>query len=253
MSALADFPSARRAQVQPAAVALTVACAQPAVDADDLAATVEAHAALVSEATADLVVFPELSLTGYELAATAVSLEDRRLAPLIDACATTGTTALVGGPVAEQGKEHIATIVIDRTGARTAYRKVHLGGLESRRFSPGTEATVISVDGWRVGLGICKDTGVDEHVRAMAGQRLDLYAAGVVHLPAELAEQERRARRIATACDAPVALASFAGPTGDGYDATAGCSGIWSATGTPIAVTGSEAGTFARAVLTRKG
>jgi predicted amidohydrolase len=43
-----------------------------------------------------VVVFPELSLTGHELDAAAVDPADDRFAPVIDACAATGSIALVG-------------------------------------------------------------------------------------------------------------------------------------------------------------
>lgn len=70
----------------------------------------------------------------------------------------------------------------------------------------------------------------------------------------ELAEQQRRARNTATACRAPVAMASFAGPTGAGYvsTATAGHSAIWSAASTLIAEAGNQTCQIARATLQRK-
>jgi len=66
-----------------------------------------------------------------------------------------------------------------------------------------------------------------------------------------IAEQERRARIIAATCRAPVAMASFAGPTGEGFLTTAGHSAIWSATSTLIARAGSGPSQIARAVLRR--
>ena len=128
-----------------------------------------------------------------------------------------------------------------------AYRKRWLGGDEIGRFEPGDPPTAIEVDGLRVGLGICRDTGVDEHVEGVAALGLDLYVAGVCHLPEELAEQDRRGERIARACGAPVALASFAGPTGWGYGQTAGTSTIWAADGSVVARAGADPGDFARA------
>ena len=164
----------------------------------------------------------------------------------MDACAQTGTLALVGAPVAGR---HIATLAVDGEGARVAYRKRWVHGDEAALFEPGDPPTAIEVDGLRVGLGICKDTGVDEHVEGVAALDLDLYVAGVVHKPEELAEQDRRGARIARACGAPVALASFAGPTGGGYDSTAGTSTIWASDATVVARAGADPGDFARASL----
>lgn len=46
-----------------------------------------------------------------------------------------------------------------------------------------------------------------------------------------------------------VAVASFAGSTGDGYVRSAGCSGIWACDGAVPAQAGPETGAIARATL----
>jgi predicted amidohydrolase len=107
----------------------------------------------------------------------------------------------------------------------------------------------VTVDGWRVGLGICKDTGVAAHTDGTAALGVDVYVAGLVHAPDELAEQDARGLRIAAACDAYVAFASAAGPAGGGYDATAGTSTIWSPAGDVLARATGAPGGHAGAVL----
>jgi predicted amidohydrolase len=228
---------------------LTVAVAQPPCRAGDLAANARAHAEAVRAVRARLVVFPELSLTGYDLGAVAVDPDAAALNPIAAACAETGSIALAGAPVQEDGRRFIATLRIDANGAEVAYRKSHLGGAESERFAPGGGAAATMVDGWRVGLGICKDTGVEEHVAAMAALGVDVYAAGLVHKPEELGKQDARGRRIAAACGCYVAFACFAGATRGGYAETAGESAIWSPGGAVIARAGRSPGEFARARL----
>jgi predicted amidohydrolase len=228
---------------------LTIAAAQPACVPGDLAATARAHADAVRAARARVVVFPELSLTGYELAAGPVAPDDAALAPLVEACAATGTLALAGAPVADGDRVHIATLAVGAAGTTVAYRKTFLGGAEPERFSPGDGPASVDVDGRRVGLGICKDTGVARHVHDTAALAVDVYVAGLVHRPDELPEQDRRGAAIARACDAHVAFASFAGPTGGGYDRTAGTSTIWSPSGSVLARAGTEPGDLARATL----
>jgi predicted amidohydrolase len=226
-----------------------VAVAQPVCRGDQLAANALAHAAAVRDARARLVVFPELSLTGYDLDAEPVAVTDEALRPIVEACAETGAVALAGAPVADGGRQLIAALLIDATGVEVAYGKSHLGGAEPRRFSPGGGPTAITVDGWRVGLGICKDTGADEHTQGTARLGVDVYAAGLVHAPAELEEQDARGRRIAAACGSYVAFASFAGPTLGGYEATAGQSTIFAPDGSVVARAGREPGEIARASL----
>jgi hypothetical protein len=104
---------------------LTVAAVQPRCVAYDVAHNATAHAELVRAADARVVVFPELSLTGYELDAPGVRIDDRRLAPIVDACASTGALALVGAPIADRG-EHIAMLAVDGGGAEVTYRKMWL-------------------------------------------------------------------------------------------------------------------------------
>ncbi|MCE0762612.1 hypothetical protein LWC35_06775 [Pseudonocardia kujensis] len=65
---------------------LTVVAAKPPCTARDVAANAHAHADTVRRPGARLVVFPELSLTGYELDAPALDPADPRLAPLVEAC-----------------------------------------------------------------------------------------------------------------------------------------------------------------------
>lgn len=230
---------------------LRVAVAQPVVTALDVAANVRAHAALVRRAGARLVVFPELSLTGYELAAPPLDPGDARLEELRAACAETGTVALVGAPVEEAGRVHIAVLRVDAEGVGVAYRKTSLGADEQARFSPGPGPVATDVDGWRVGLGICKDTGDTDHVTATAALGLDLYAAGVVHHRWELEEQQARARRIAAATGAPVALASCAGATGGGFGATAGGSSISDRHGVVLVEAGADADEVVATLLSR--
>lgn len=229
---------------------LLLAVAQPYCEARNVSANARAHAQAVREAHARVVIFPELSLTGYELDAAPVGVNDAALQPIIDACADCDSIAFVGAPVEDDGQRFIATLRIDETGAVVAYRKSHLGGEELSRFAPGDGPTAVEVDGWRLGTAICKDTGVAEHTAGTAALGVDVYVAGLVHLPDELEEQDARGGRIAAACGAYVAFASFAGATGGGYNATAGESTIWAPTGQVLARATAAPGDTAVADLT---
>ncbi len=207
------------------------------------------HAHAIHSARARIVVFPELSLTGYELDAAAVDADDAALAVISAACEEHGSVAFVGAPIEEDGRRYIAALRVDADGVTVAYRKSHLGGDELLDHTAGDGPTVLTVDGWRLGMGICKDTGVAAHTEATSALDIDVYIAALVHLPEELDEQDARGLRIAAACDAYVAFASFAGPTGGGYDATAGQSTIWSPSGEVLARATPAVGELALAVL----
>jgi predicted amidohydrolase len=80
------------------APSLAVAAAQPACRAGDVAGNAEVHARVVPATQARVVVFPELSLTGYELDAVPVAGDQDVLIPIIDACAAAGSLALWAPP-----------------------------------------------------------------------------------------------------------------------------------------------------------
>jgi predicted amidohydrolase len=227
---------------------LSIAVAQPLCVPYDVATNAVTHAAVVTSAGARVVLFPELSLTGYELAAPAVTERDPRLLPLAEACEAAGVLALAGAPVpGEAGRPHIATLAIDRTGITVAYRKIWLGRSEAVRFAPGDKPAVLDVDGWRLGLAICKDTSVLQHQSDTAALGIDVYAAATLMLPDEAATQDARARAIAAKHQVWVAVASFAGSAGGGYTQSAGRSGIWAPSADLVAQAGPETGGIARA------
>ncbi|MEU0811082.1 carbon-nitrogen hydrolase family protein [Streptomyces sp. NPDC005970] len=224
---------------------LTIAVAQPRCVAHDVRANAVAHAEAVRAAGARVVVFPEMSLTGYELDAVPVAPDDDRLAPIVAACAEAGTVALVGAPVPGPC---IGMLAVDGEGARVVYGKVYLHHTEAVHFVPG-EPAVIEVDGWRLGLAICRDTGIPEHAARTAALGIDGYVAGVVHADREAGLHGERARRVAADHGVWVATAAFAGPTGGGFDRTSGRSGIWSSGGELIAEAGAAPDDVARAVF----
>lgn len=224
---------------------LVIAVCQPRTESLDVTANALRHAAAVRAAAARVVVFPEMSLTGYELDAPTVEPGDPRLAPLVEACAATDTVALVGAPV---DGPYIGMLAIDGDGTRVAYRKQHPHTSEER-FLPGPSPEVIEVDGWRLGLAICRDTGIASHVAETAALGIDAYVAGVVDPPAGEAVVAERARRVNQEYGVWVAVSSFAGPTGGGFTETAGRSGIWAPDGRVEARAGRAPGEIARATM----
>ncbi|MEU6311835.1 carbon-nitrogen hydrolase family protein [Streptomyces sp. NPDC047014] len=118
------------------------------------------------EQGAELVVFPELALTGYEPAALAADpglwtgADDPRLDPLRAAgIATAVGVALPGtGP-----RPAIATLVYGADGAHvTTYTKRHLHGQEREVFEPGASDGRFTLGGIRFSLGICYDNHFGE-------------------------------------------------------------------------------------------
>ena len=223
---------------------ITIAVAQPRCTAYDVSANVAAHAEAVRAAGARVVVFPELSLTGYHLDAPVVPFE--MVEPLVAACAETGAVAFAGAPV--EGP-HIGVLEVSGAGVRVAYRKMWLGGREPVRFRPGDAPAVVEVDGVRLGLAVCKDTGVPRHAADTAALGVDVYVAGVLEHAWDAGVMDARAQRVAAEHGVWVAIASFAGSTGEGYGSAAGRSAVWDSSGGMIVAAGTGVDDVVRAVV----
>ncbi|WP_205325040.1 carbon-nitrogen hydrolase family protein [Glycomyces sp. YM15] len=224
---------------------LTVAAAQPELRAGELACNARAHAEAIRAAEARLVVFPELSLSSYAMAAPAVALEDPALGVIAAACAETGAVALAGAPLREGEAEYIAMLRIDAEGVEVAYRKMHPDEEESRRFRAATDPAVLELDGWRLALAVCRDSMMFEHAPATAefAKRrglggVDAYVAGSLFTPKGLVRRDKRMPQLARGYGMWVVQACFAGPGSD-YSEVAGNSAVWAPDGS-VAVRADE-------------
>jgi predicted amidohydrolase len=147
---------------------LRIALAQIAPQLGALDANLQRHRVLLEEArerAADLVVFPELGLTGYQLqdlaAEVAMRLDDPRLADL--AAATGGLSAVIS--FVEESADHrlfIAAGLFEDGKLRHVHRKLFLptyGLFDERRFfAPGDSLRAVpSRLGAGIGIGICED------------------------------------------------------------------------------------------------
>ncbi len=116
------------------------------------------------ETGAELVLFPELALTGYppeDLLLRAHFLADARSALEDLAREVTGTTAIVGFPELAGDRVYNAAAVLADGTVQTVYRKIHLpnyGVFDERRyFTAGSSGATIEVAGHRVGVTVCED------------------------------------------------------------------------------------------------
>ncbi|MGE5309000.1 MAG: NAD+ synthase [Deltaproteobacteria bacterium] len=146
---------------------LRIACAQIDCRVGDLAGNAEKvlrFKDLAREQGADIVLFPELALTGYPpedlLLKPSFVLDNlervRELAKDIE-----GITAIVGFVDSQGGKLYNAAAVIDSGKIRAVYHKVCLPNYgvfdEKRYFEGGTEPLLCAMDKCCFGVTICED------------------------------------------------------------------------------------------------
>ncbi|WP_457966628.1 carbon-nitrogen hydrolase family protein [Arthrobacter sp. D1-29] len=165
--------------------ALTVSTVQYQALDGGVATNAMEHVRLIEDAESHgsrLVVFPELSLTGYDLPLLKdpgqwLQPEDPRLGDVREICRRTGITAVVGGAYREaDGTPRLAALAIHPEGVTDVAFKTHLHGQEKDIFAPGGGAVVLELDGWKIALAICFDAAVPSHSVLAAGSGADAYA-----------------------------------------------------------------------------
>lgn len=139
-----------------------------------------AHTLLANEQS-DLVVFPELTLTGYppEDLLLRPSLQKRIDRALKEICqAVQGIDVLLGCPYFVDGKLYNCAVLIHDGELTSIYQKQHLPNYqvfdEVRYFTPGKQTQVVEVKGVPIGISICEDIWFEGPTRqaAAAGAKL---------------------------------------------------------------------------------
>ncbi|WP_330296262.1 carbon-nitrogen hydrolase family protein [Streptomyces sp. NBC_00503] len=217
--------------------AAQLACAPADVPAN--AARAAALAVRAREEGAELVVFPELVLSGYALPAIAADPglwlsgpEDPRLDPVRSAGIATAVNVALR---ADGPRPVIATLVHDARGAHvTTYVKQHLYLHEQEVFAAGGVPGRFELGGIGFSLGICYDNHFPEvpGAGAAAGCRVHL-ASSLYGTGGGIAERSTIHPGIARDHGMYVALANHVGPAGP----WTGCGGaaVWAPGGALLA------------------
>jgi len=132
---------------------------------------------------ARVLVCPELTLTGYDIAPHAADLAEPAGGPMAAAVAALadrhGLAIAWSWPERDGERVHIAAELVDRDGVVLArHRKAHLYGPdEAGAYTPGDGTPAVGeVDGYRVGLLVCYDIEFPEQARIVALAGADLLA-----------------------------------------------------------------------------
>jgi predicted amidohydrolase len=229
-----------------------LAAAQTVPVPGDVDANIRQHLQLAQTAAANevtLLAFPELSLTGYELAlgpALAFDAEDARLHPLVAAARTHDMTLVVGAPVRSSYGLHIGAFIIEPAGGVHLYTKHHLGAFrpeehrdgavpppEDAFFSPGTLSPTIAWRGHTLAVSICADSAYPSHAQAAAERGATLYVCCQFAISAHMAFKMSRLKEAARRNELTVIFSNYGGPTGGLVAAGASC--VRSADGDAVA------------------
>lgn len=169
---------------------ITIAMAQLKSDYLNKEKNIESAISVLEKSTSkavDLVIFPELFLTGYEIedhvAEVAETLEGPSISSLREAAKRYEVGMIIGFP--ERFGIHLynSAVCIDKNGnIAGVYRKVHLFEWEKDVFSVGDKACVIEVDGAKISMMMTFDVGFPEMARILALKGAEMIIVLAAHV-----------------------------------------------------------------------
>lgn len=184
--------------------------------------------------------FPELSLTGYEpTLANELAMEatDPRLEPFQSFADTENLTVSVGAPLrcdsGARSKCLVGMLLFSPGQERQVRSKCHLDIDEEPVFAPGEIGDDLSFEDARIALAICYEISVPQHAASAATRGANIYLASVAKFVNGFETAQARLAEIARQHGMSVLMANCLGIC-DG-EACAGRSGVWNRTGEKLA------------------
>ena len=151
----------------------------------DIPANIENHTPLIALAAtngADIIIFPELSLTGYEPSLAkqlATDITDSRLDLFQQLSDTKQITIGVGVPTKSPNGIHITMVLFQPNKPRQANSKKYLHADEDPFFISGQGIPGLMINNTPIALAICYEIAIPEHAESAAESGAQVYIASV--------------------------------------------------------------------------
>jgi predicted amidohydrolase len=151
-------------------------------------ANIKTHLQLIDIAAqhqVQFLIFPEMSLTGYERELAkelSFSEEDERLSVLKDKAILYKMMINVGAPIKINSQLHIGSFIFLPDGNMHIYTKQFLHTGEEKFFSPSFSFNpVLALENEKITTAICADIANPLHPENAAKQHTTLYTAGIFY------------------------------------------------------------------------
>jgi predicted amidohydrolase len=168
---------------------------------------------ICSEQPTDLIVFPELALSGYECGLNFTRLAERvpghAVSYLAGKAAEFSVHVVFGMPVKEKVESILfnAVVLVGPDGELIGdYRKLHLRGEEKLAFRPGYRLPIFETDAGNIGVMIGWDMAFPEVARSLVLDGADLVVCPSAWETSHI--EEWRAYTVARACENAVFIAA---------------------------------------------
>lgn len=201
----------------------------------DIQGNLENHIRFIDTAVAhqtNLIIFPELSLTGYEPTLAkqlATDQDDKRLDVFQKISDTQQITIGVGIPTKNGTGVVISMVLLRPNKPRQTYSKKYLHMDEEPFFNSGKNFPVLKLDTTNIALAICYELSVPAHVETAVANRADIYIASVAKSESGVEKAAKSLSEIAKRYSIPVMLSNCVGQSDDFV--SAGKTSVWNHTG----------------------
>lgn len=181
----------------------------------------------------DLLMFPELSLTGYEpelARSLAIHSDDSRLTPLQEISDQYNIILCVGAPTINNDDLFISMIIFHPNRERVTYSKQYLYPSEEGIFTAGHTPCIIPYDEEnRIAPAICYELSNSEHAGYARQMNATAYMASVLNSINGVDADIEKLSRIASTNGMTTFMSNYIGESG-GYEC-AGKSSVWNSKG----------------------
>jgi len=201
----------------------------------NIESNIEHHKKLIHRAIlngADTIIFPELSLTGYEptLAKTlATHKDDRRFDDFQKMTDAHAITIGVGVPLETDRGVCIGMVIFHPHQKRQVYAKKYLHADEEPYFVSGENGTDLMDHKPNMALAICYELSVPEHAENAFQKGANVYVASVAKSASGVDQASQRLSEIAKMYSMMVFMSNCIGPC-DNFE-SAGKTSVWNDNG----------------------
>jgi predicted amidohydrolase len=172
---------------------------------------------LAAKEGAKLIVFPEMSLTGYERELAdelSFSENDSRLSSLKEKAVSGQIIIVAGAPIKIDSQLHIGSFIFKPDNTVSIYTKQFLHDGEELFFSPGFDYNpMVEIENERISFAICADITNPTHPENAARNKSTLYLASIFYTPNGIQEGHQQLSSYAKKHTLKILMANFGGPS----------------------------------------
>lgn len=218
---------------------MRIAIAQIEVFKGDIEKNLVKHIYWVNKAIekkADLIVFPELSVSGYEPALAqelSTTQNDVRFNVLQELSNAHRISICAGVPTGKKQNVHISMIIFQPNKDRLTYSKRFLHHSEEAFFSPGNLPIVIKIKDETIAPAICYELSRQEHHQFAVENQANIYMASVLNSVEGVDSDLIKLQKLAAKHQIIAMMSNFVGVSG-GYNC-GGRSSVWNSKGELVA------------------